>query len=80
MEGDVAEVGVGVIEIAIGAKSRKNVWRSVVKRPKIGGKKILRAENAQVVGLCDGAGNVLAAAIVIFGDGKFHPGILCGDA
>src|SRR5208337_1065075 len=36
--------------------------------------------DAEVIGLRDGAGDVLATAVVVFGDGDFHAGILGGDA
>jgi len=72
LQGSVAEIGIGVIEIAEGAIPGEDVGRCVVERPEIGGEKILRAEDAEIVGLGDGSGDVVETAVFVFGDGDLH--------
>ena len=70
----VAEIGSGAVEIAEGAETGEGVGVGAVGRPEIRGENSLGAEDAEIVGLGDGAGDVIPAAAFVFGHGNFHAG------
>ncbi len=80
LHGGVAEAGMDAVKIAEGAEAREDVGLVAVQGPEVCREKSLGAEDAEVVGLSDGAGDVLAASIIVFGNGKSHARIFCGDA
>src|SRR5579862_5578000 len=53
LERRVAEDGIGAVEIAEGAEAGERVGISAVRGPEAGGENSLRAEDAEIVALCD---------------------------
>src|SRR6266853_2913613 len=79
LERGVAEAGVGPIETAKGAETSKGVGIGAVRRPEVSREDSLAAEDAEVIGLGDGSGNVIPAAVLVLRDGHLHAGELGVD-
>ncbi len=71
----VAELAAGAVVVEIHVERGVDEARAAVELPQAGGEDALAAEDAQHVGLGDRAGDVVAAAVVVFGDGDLGAGI-----